>query len=227
MPIRVNLLVEAKMAEARRRRDPVKWAIYVGIFFVVLALVWSSSLQLKAMIVKRDLDQVQGSIQMRANEYAQVVLNQQKVAEINQKLEALQSLTTNRFLQGNLLEALQHATLNGVQLTRIRVDQSYFNVPGTESVTNSGRVIFGRPSTETERIVVSLEALDSSANPGDQVNRFKDVIAEQPFFKTLLDPTNGIQLVSVSPQQIGSDGKPYVLFSIGCKLADQTREEVR
>src|ERR1700733_482375 len=122
MPIRVNLLVEAKMAEARRRRDPVKWAIYVGIFFVVLALVWSSSLQLKAMIVKRDLDQVQGSIQMRANEYAQVVLNQQKVAEINQKLEALQSLTTNRFLQGNLLEALQHATLNGVQLTRIRVD---------------------------------------------------------------------------------------------------------
>ena len=59
MPIRINLLAEAQIAEDLRRRDPVKRAIFVGALLVVLALVWSSSLQLEVVFAKNDLAQVQ------------------------------------------------------------------------------------------------------------------------------------------------------------------------
>src|ERR1700722_17732435 len=194
MPIRVNLLAEAKMAEEMRRRDPVKLAIYIGVFLMVISLVVSSSLQLENMIARSDLTQVQTAIASHTTEYQQVQNSQNKIAEAQRKLDALQRLTDTRFLQGNLLNALQQATTPGVQLVRIRLDQSYFNVPGTASVTNEDRVIPGRPTTTTEKIVLSLDARDSSTNPGDQVNKFKDTVASQSYFKSFLNITNGIQL---------------------------------
>jgi hypothetical protein len=223
MPIRINLLAEAQIAEDLRRRDPVKFAIYGGAFFLVLSLVWSSSLQLEAMISKNDLSQIENEITSRTNEYEQVTANQRKVADARAKLEALQKLASSRFLQGNLLNALQQATVEGVQLTRMRVDQSYFTMEGTASVTNNNRVIAGRPGTTTERIVLTLDARDFSASPGDQVNKFKEAVAGYSYFKAILNKTNGVQLISLSPPQNGSDGKPYVLFTVQCNLQEQTR----
>src|SRR5450432_1537082 len=130
MPIRINLLAEAQIAEDLRRRDPVKLAIYLGAFLIVLALVWSSSLQLEAMIAKKDLAQIQTEITTHTNDYQRVVASQIKTAGARKKLAALQQLTASRFLQGSLLNALQQVTAGGVQLTRIRVDQSYFNTDG-------------------------------------------------------------------------------------------------
>lgn len=226
MPIRVNLLVETKMAEASRRRDPVKWAIYAGAFFVVLLLVWSSSLQLEVSSSRKDLSRVQDEIQTHTNEYQDVLSNQKKINDAQKKLMSLQKLTASRFLQGNLLNALQRATLDGVQLARIRVDQSYFTVGGTASVTNDeGRVILGRAAATTEKIVLSLDARDVSANP--EFNKFIDIIAAQSYFKAALNKTNGVELISLSSPQFGSDGKPYVLFSLECNFPEQTREQIR
>ena len=39
MPIRLNLLAEAQALEESRRRDPVKRAVWAGVF-LVLALAW-------------------------------------------------------------------------------------------------------------------------------------------------------------------------------------------
>ena len=47
MPIRINLLAEQQAAEELRRRDPVKRAIWVAGFFVVVVVVWSGYLQFK------------------------------------------------------------------------------------------------------------------------------------------------------------------------------------
>jgi hypothetical protein len=223
MPIRINLLAEAQIAEDLRRRDPVKLAIYLGAFLIVLALVWSSSLQLEAMIAKKDLAQIQTEITTHTNDYQRVVASQIKIAGARKKLAALQQLTASRFLQGSLLNALQQVTVGGVQLTRIRVDQSYFNMEGTPDQTNNSHVTLGRPGTTTEKIHVALDARDSSANPGDQVNKFKDAVAGQSFFKTMLNKTNGVQLIGLSPPQNGSDGKPYVLFTLECTFPEQTR----
>ncbi|MEJ0091869.1 MAG: hypothetical protein WDM80_19230 [Limisphaerales bacterium] len=130
MPIHINLLAEAQIVEDLRRRDPVKRAIYAGSFLVVLALVWSSSLQLKVVLNKSELNQVQARIQARTNEWQLVVDGQKKISDIRARLDALQKLSNARFLQGNLLNGLQQLNFEGVQLASLKVQQSYFKEQG-------------------------------------------------------------------------------------------------
>jgi hypothetical protein len=223
MPIRINLLAEAKVAEELRRHDPVKRVIFCGAFLVALTLVWSSSLLLEGVLAKKAVTDRRTEIETRTNEYQHMVISQQKTIEVKQKLEAVQKWTDSRFLQGNLLNALQQAHVDGVRLTRLRVDQKYLYKEGTPPQNNANGVIPGRPGTVTEKIVVSLEARDSSANPGDQVNKMKDAMANQPYFKAALNKTNGVQLVNLSAPQLSSDGRPYVLFTLECNFPEVTR----
>ncbi|MGA3284655.1 MAG: hypothetical protein ABSD57_09390 [Verrucomicrobiota bacterium] len=223
MPIRINLLAEALIAEDLRRRDPAKRAIFAGALLVALALVWSSSLLLKEMLAKKDMNQVQSEIQTRTNEYNRILLSTKKIADSQNKLDDVKELSAARFLQGSLLNALQQATVPGVQLTRLRVDQSYFYTEGTKSQTNRFGVVAGRPPTITEKVVVTLDARDSSANPGDQVNKFNDAVAQQSYFQTMLDKTNGVRLAGLSAPQTGPDGKPYVSFTLECRYPAQSR----
>ena len=223
MPIRINLLAEAQAAEDLRRRDPIKRVIFGAVLVVALMLVWWSWLQLRVMVANQHLSQVQAEIQSHTNAYQVVLVGQRKIAEAKQNLAALQKLTSSRFLQGNLLEALQHATVPGVQLMRLRVDQTYVATQAGAAVTNDTVVMPGRPGTVTESIVVSLDARDFSGSLGDQVNKFKDIISQQPYFRAELDKTNGVRLTNLSPPQVGPDGKPSVMFTVQCKYPDLTR----
>lgn len=213
MPIRINLLTEALAAEEQRRRDPVKRAIYFGAFLFVLILAWSSTLELRAMMANRDLSSVQNEIEAHTNDFVRVTSDNASIAGIQSKLAALNQLGDARFLQGNLLNALQQPQMGlaNIQLIRLRVAQSYSTVDSKTS-----------PSV-TEHITVTMDVRDSSPNPGDQVNKFKDLVATQPFFKSIMDPNTGIRLSNLSAPQAGPDGKPYVLFTLECQLPDQTR----
>ena len=223
MPIRINLLAEAKAAEELRRHDPVKRVIFVGALAVALTLVWSSSLQLQTMLSKKEVSDRQTEIAARTNEFQHVLTDQKKITAAKEKLNALKKMTNSRFLEGNLLNALQKVTVDGVRLTRLKVDQDYFPAAGTPSQTNKNGVILGRPSTMTEKIVVWLDARDSSANPGDQVNKFKEAVADQSYFKATLNKTNGVQLINLSAPQVGFDGKPCVLFTLKCNFPEYAR----
>ncbi|MFZ0828102.1 MAG: hypothetical protein WAO02_11825 [Verrucomicrobiia bacterium] len=223
MPIRINLLAEAQAAEELRRRDPVKRMIFCAALLVALILVWSSSLQLKAMLAKKDVSDQQTEIQTHTNEFQQVQADQKKMADVKAKLDSLNQMTASRFLQGNLLNALQKVNVAGVQLMRIKVDQFYTYTEGGRAQTVGTRVVPGRSGTVREKIIVSLDARDSSANPGDQVNKFKQAIADETYFKTMLSKTNGVQLTYLSPSQVGPDGKAFVLFNIECNFPENTR----
>jgi len=223
MAIRINLLAETLAAEDLRRRDPAKRVLFVGALLVAVTLVWSSYLMLNEMLARKDLAAVESEIQTRTNEYDRVVLNTRNMATAQRKQEDLKKLSAARFLQGSLLDALQHATVPGVQLTRLRVDQTYAYAEGTKSQTNRFGVVAGRPPMITEKVLVTLDARDSSANPGDQVNKFNDSLAQQSYFRTMLDKTNAVRLASLSPPQTGPDGKPYVLFTVECRYAPQSR----
>lgn len=221
MPIRINLLAEAKIKEDLRRRDPVKRVVFFGAFLVVFALVWSSSIQLEVIISKKDLSRVQAEIMSRTNEYQNVVGSQRKVSSIKDKLGSLQRLSNARFLQGNYLNALQLATMDSVQLVRIRANQTYAVTPEVPKKTDNGRVIPARPGSATEKIVLVIDAKDFSANPGDAVDKFKERIASQAYFKTMLNPTNGVKLISLSSPQSGADGRQYVLFNLECYFSEK------
>jgi predicted PurR-regulated permease PerM len=125
MPIRINLLAEAQALEDLRRRDPVKRAIAGGVILVLLVLAWSISIQLKVAMAHRELRNLNSQLSTRTNEFQQVLANQRQLIEANRKLSMLQSMATNRLLHGTLLNALQEATLDDVQLMRLRTDQAY------------------------------------------------------------------------------------------------------
>jgi len=223
MPVRINLLAEALAEEDLRRRDPVKRAIYFGALLVALSLVWWSSTLLEFMIEKKGLSQIQGEIQSRTNEFSQVQISQKKISEAQKRLDALDKLSAARFLQGNLLNAIQQIYVPNVQLTRLRLDQSYTVSTGVPAKTNNSVVVAGRPPTSTERMVLTLDAKDFSASPGEQVNRYKSTVSKQDLFKLNLDPAIGIRLSSLSPPQTATDSKPFVLFTLECRFLDKTQ----
>lgn len=223
MPIHINLLAEAQAAEELRRHDPVKRAVFIGAFLVALALMWSGIVKINTFLEQERYAGVREAINAQTNNFQQVEVNLKKIAAIRLKLTALQKLQADRFLEGNLLDALQHATVGGVQLTHLHLDQSYVFNAGKPAETNDSRVIPGKPATVKEKIVVRLEARDYSANPGDQVNTFKNAIANQTYFQTMLDTNNGVQLANPpsAPQIDGT--RAYVMFTLDCRYPEVTR----
>jgi hypothetical protein len=224
MPIRLNLLAEDLVAEELRRRDPVKRATWVAGLLISVLLVWSGWLQFRIMSAHTKLSAVEKDIGSRTNEFQQVLNYQNKSVEIEMKLAALRQLATNRFLSGTMLNALQQTTTENVRLLRLKMEQSYILTEEVKKkTTESGSVVRGRPATATEKLALILEARDSSPNPGDEVNRFKEKIASHPYFQNALSRTNEVRLTTLSPPQSQPDGRPFVQFTLECRYPEKTR----
>lgn len=221
MPIRINLLAEAQATEELRRKDPVKRAFVAGILVVLVVLVWSSTVQVKIMASKSELANLQASWKSLEKTYAVAVENRRRSLEADEKLLALQRLTTNRFLWGTTFNALQQ-TLNGlddVQVVRVKTEQSY--TLSEEAKPRPG--VIAKAATSTEKVLFTIEALDSSAQPGANINRFKSAIASEAFFQASLNKSNGVALLSFSPPQVDAGRNPYVKFSLQCLFPEKVR----
>jgi hypothetical protein len=226
MPIRINLLAESQAAEELRRRDPVKRAIYVAVCLVVMVLVWMSSLQVKIMADKAQLNNLEARHNSLTNEYTRILENKKSLQDVHDKLAALNRLAAARFLQATLLDAPMHATVDGIQLLHLRTDHTFENVPEAKAVVEHGKTVSpAKAAGAVERIKLILDAKDVSANPGnEQINKFKQTLAETPYFKTEQISTNNIMLKNLSPPQYDNEsGKTYVLFSLECLYPDKSR----
>jgi len=224
MPIRLNLLAEAQAAEEQRRRDPVKRAIWIAALLIALMLGWAASLQAKAFWAKQELGKIAARMNACTNEYRKVIEGKAKIADINRRLITLHSLSTNRFLNGNLMNALQQTVMDDIQLSIVKVEQNYVLVEATKPKTNGSTVIPSKPATSTERIVITLEGADASASPGDQVTKYKDLLGKHAYFQSALGTTNQITLKSLSAPTVSPDtGRAMVLFSLESRLPPKTR----
>jgi len=225
MPIRLNLLAEAQAAEDLRRRDPVKRGIWLAALLVVVMLVFSSFLQLRATLANSELSRVEIQINSHTNTYQHVLDNQKRIAEVNQKLGRLRQLAGDRLLNGTLLNSFQQTMVEDVQLLRFRTELTYLADAGTKSHTNDdGLMIRGRPPSTTEDIRLTVEGNDSSSNPGDALNKYKQALATHPYFKQMLAKTNGISLKSLSSLQVSpTTGKPCVVFVLECRYPEVKR----
>jgi hypothetical protein len=223
MPIRLNLLAEDHAAEEVRRRDPVKRAIWAGALAVALMLAWSSSLQLKAMLANSELARVEAQLGAQTNSYQHVMANRAKIGEITSKLARLQQLTTNRFLNGTLLNTLQQTTVEDVQLIRFRALEEYVITEPVKAKTGeNGRVIPAKPGASTEKITLLLDAQDKSAG-GDAMTRFKQAVSTNAYFQAGLGRANEARLSNLGSPQTSPDGKSLVPFSLECRYPDKTR----
>ena len=224
MFIHLNLLAEDQAAEELRRRDPVKHALWVAGLLVSVLLLWAGWLQFRTLMARGDLGKVEKEIAGRSNEFQQLLDYQTKSSEIESKLGALHNLAAHRLLHGTLLNALQQTTTENVQLLRLRMEQNYLFTDATKpKTTEAGRVIPGKPATWTEKLALILEAKDTSPNPGDAVNRFKEKIASHPYFQNALSRTNEVRLTTLSPPQSQPNGPPFVQFTLECRYPEKTR----
>jgi hypothetical protein len=224
MPIRLNLLAEAHALEEMRRRDPVKRVLWVALLLVVIVLGWSSSLLLRSLLLRGELNRLDAQVAARTNDYRTALENQGKLNDVRQRLGALYQLTTNRFLQGSVLNALQQTIIDDVQLTRFRTEQVCALTEATKPTTNlHDQVVPGRPAKLTEKITMSLDAKDCGPNPGDQIAKFRQSIAFNDYFQKNLGLTNEVRLANLSPPQFPPGTKPFVLFTLECRLPERTR----
>jgi len=218
MPLRINLLAEAQAAEELRRKDPVKRAIVGGALIVLAVLVWSSTVQVKLMAGKAELNNLDVTWKRIEKDYQVAVDTKRKALDSEEKLKSLQLLTTNRFLWGTTLNAFQQ-TLNGiddVRVTRIKTEQIF--------ILNEATAKPPKPATSTEKVVVTIEAMDGSPQPGSRINNLKAGIANEPYFQANLQKTNGVSLLSFSPPQMDGNGRnPFVKFSLQCLFPEKVR----
>ena len=224
MPIRLNLLAEAQALEDLRRRDPMKRVLWIAGLLLVLMVVWASSLQLQALLAKSDLHRVEGAMAAKATAYKQVIENTKRIAETNAKLTALTAFSSNRFLYGTLLNALQQTTVDDIQLAHLKVEQNYNLVEETKGRTNGSKVLPGTPATVTEKITLALDGTDTSASPGDQVPKFKEALAANPYIRDQLSAVNQVNLKNLTPPTISPDtGRAMVCFTLEWRYPEQTR----
>jgi hypothetical protein len=165
------------------------------------------------MVARGGLAKCEASIFSRSKDFDAVTKNGRELSEVTRKLAALQQLATNRFLNGTMLNAMQQMTIDNVQLIRLHADQRFELDAGTPK----------KPASVTERMSLVLDARDDSANPGDQISRLKQAIGANAYFQTVLGRTNAVRLNSFQAPQMGSDGKPFVPFTLECRFADKTR----
>lgn len=216
-------MAEEQALEELRRRDPVKRAIWVGALAITAMLVWSSSLWVKSIVYKTELSSLEKNKGVHGDAYARVQDDQKKIGEIDSKLAALTQMTTNRFLVGTLLNALQQTTVEGVQLMRVRVDFNYALTEEVKATRVEGKTVPGKPPTSTERIVLTLEARDSSNIPGDAIQKYQKKLASAPYFQNLLAKPDDVRLKDYGSAQTGPDGKRFLQFTLECRLVEKTR----
>lgn len=179
MPIRINLMAEAQFDEEMRRRDPVKRAIWICSFLVILVVLWIAKVQMDIVFENSRLKDIETQWTAKKDKYAAVTNNQARIGEINRKLTALQNLSTNRFLWGNVLNALQQTVVDQVQVTRVLGVQTIGQEEG--SVTGTGATKKILPPAAIEKINLTIDGKDLNPNANTYA-MYKNKLSNFDFF---------------------------------------------
>jgi hypothetical protein len=224
MPLHLNLLAEAQAEEELRRRDPVKRGVWAAAFLVGLVFLWAGLLEFKIIRQQSQLSDLEVRLALQNKSYEKITQNEKELANISTTLKDLERFSTNRFLWGNVLNALQKSTVPDVQLLAFRTEQIHIITEGTKPKTNDqGRITIGKLGSAVEKIHLQFDAKDASLTPGDQVGKYKAALAGTEYFRTLLGKTNEISLRNLSPPALDSvSGKTIVLFTLECRVPDKT-----
>ncbi|MFM2082358.1 MAG: hypothetical protein RL380_1049 [Verrucomicrobiota bacterium] len=221
MPIRLNLLAEAKALEEMRRRDPVKRALWIGAACAGVLILWAGYIQFQIFLAKKQVSSQTTQLTVLQQKFDAITAKKNELIAIEEKFGKLELLHTNRFLWASVLNAVQQACIGEVQVTSLHCDTAYKTVelppkPGAKITKVS------RPETETSiRTSLLIDAKDFGANPGDSVGKFKNSLAANVYFRSLLR-SNEVTLRSLSaPTVDGISGKGVVMFSFDCKFPDK------
>lgn len=227
MPIRINLLAETLVLEEQRRKDPVKRAAWIGGFVVFLVGLWTLRVQTKLMSARSELARDSVSFTSIEKKFSSVSEENRALGDIDVKLNALARYSTNRFLWGSALQAIQTSVTDDIQFTRLRTTQTYRYTEGEPPHKSGGKTIPGKPGASFETLTITVDAKDY-ARPADQnYNRLKASLSTNSMFNEFLKGTDGFKLASLS-QPVADPaeaGRQFIAFTVEAAFPEVQRDE--
>lgn len=227
MPLRINLLAEAKAAEELRRKDPVKRAVWIGCLIVALMGFWSAQKQTQLMLARAELARLVATYAKDEKSFIQVNEVNRKLGDMETRLNALVRASTNRILWGSALHALQQTVTDDITFTRFRADQSYRQEAGVAPKRVDGKTVPGRPASATETLKVVIDGRDYARIDEQNYNRFKTALTTNSYFGPRLEGSPGFRLANLS-QPVADPlkgGREYVAFSFEAQFPEIKRDE--
>jgi len=226
MPIRINLLAETQSAEEARRRDPVKRVMWVCAALVAGMLAWSGTLFLKVRAAQENVQNQESRWKQNEAAFKLITDAQKQLVETQRKLDSLVGYSTNRFLWAPVLNGLQQAivpVVEEIQLEQLRGTQAFDAVVPLPS----DKKVLAK-SAAVERITLLLRARDFGNPTEANYNKFKAVLNNQAYLKTLLPKSDGVRLYGaiVGPQADPSNpNRTYYTFALECRFTEIRHDE--
>lgn len=223
MPIRINLLAEHFEIEEQKRRDPVKRAVMAGAFLVLCVCGYAASVYLHASTKEKLLAARQTEYRALESKYKQAMANNQLRSEIQAKLDMIESLAAERFIWAPTLNALQHALINGIQVTKIATEQKSQVVDSIKDTVDSrGNRKAGKKGGAFEEMTLNIEGKDFDKAGQNNHLTFQKKLADLPFFKTNL-VADGIRLTKQDPPTVDPETqKTFAIFGFACSFPKRT-----
>jgi len=221
-------MAESQAAEEARRRNPVKLGIWIAAFCVIVVGIWCLKMQMDIYIANLRLASLNGQWDGKEGikaQYDSVISNQLRMNQVKQRLDALDQLSTNRFLWGSVLNALQLTVVDNVAVTQIIGEQTYATQDPTFIGAGSSKVML--PGGVIEKIKLTIEGRDfDPANAG--YSKYKDALCNFPFFVQHLGRNDGFVLedtlgpLTLDPQD---PTKQFKKFTLATHFPDTTRTD--
>lgn len=229
MPIQINLLAERLAIEEERRKDPVKKAIIFASAVVALFVLWAVAKQVTIFRLGSQVKVHNLEFENVQAKYEQLTADQKVIQEYVNKLKSLNSLSTNRFLWANVLNALQQLPYDemNIVVTRIVTKQTYNLTKGKIGDPNSDDPIKRAtiPDYMTEKRDFLVEARDYSTPAGGQVAEFRRKLYALDYISNRVESADSVRLIGRSAEQPDPiiPGARFVLFTVSVIFPDEER----
>jgi len=212
-------MAESQAAEEARRRNPVKLGIWIAAFCVIVVGIWCLKMQMDIYIANLRLASLNGQWDGKEGikaQYDSVISNQLRMNQVKQRLDALDQLSTNRFLWGSVLNALQQTVVDHLVVTHIAGEQTY-------TLKEDSSLGSGATTTKTtirggviEKIKLTIDGRDyDPANAS--YSKYKETLSSFDFFAKHLKDSEGFTLegtlgpLSVDPQDATRQFRNFTL----------------
>jgi hypothetical protein len=193
----------------------------------------------KIMLKTKEMASLTKSWNDQKSRAANVQNNQKNVDLTRSKLMSITQYVTNRFLWANTLNALQQCATNvssDVQITSLSGSQDHVltaatvrEIPASGDLPARKAVISGG---STEITMLTISGRDFGREEDDNVTKFRDSIAEWPYFREALEKGKGVGVKLAEHRlrvstELGAGGRVCATFRIECKFVEKKRDEIK
>jgi hypothetical protein len=218
-------MAEAQAAAETRRKDPVKRGIWLGSFLVLVVVIWVGKLQTDIMFESSKYNNIDADWKAKVAKYSNVTNEMAKTTDVERKLNQLDVLSTNRFLWGPVLNALQKTMVDQVQVTRLHGDQTFAREDAHTVGAGPTRQNFAAGVVEKDSLFI--EAKDF--RPNDQnYTKYKESLCNFDFFVKRLERRDGFVMDGIlGPLTVDpvDSSRQFVTFTLATHFPEARRSE--